>query len=375
MGMLLNQTHPSVSPTSRAFLNKSKTSFDIASLVSSEAEELSKDMSPLNMSSPDERIKKEKRNKFTFDERWHPYKDASHHCTEEAKVNEYHIHKKYYRHQRSKDDPSLSPISPNLESPRLEKTENKSPVPFSQQNLANIPTSSFQTYIPDSQLLKAMAAGVLQFPFPRFGQIPPSMHPLTSLPSTQDTESPVFTSDTVPSPSKPSPVRNTPLNPSENATKTSTSPNSRSSVSPKMQSSQSPDFSTNQNVTSAQSPLLSTGTNPELDCYSRQALLQAAATTPGFPPTSPISGLPNPFVPPCFPRLPTTQSVGSSAFDPASNMALGNPFCPPHSPAAGYNPWLLRQAAAAASVRPFPPHLAGELVMVCVVCDKISVKR
>lgn len=382
--MILNQGQLStrdVASGTRAFLNKSKTSFDIASLVSSEPGESPKQMSPLDSLSPDDRFAKtSKENKFRFDTRWHPYFDNKNF---ENGIDSGSLdYKKFNRHQGNKDyrrrvSSSSSSISPKLTA-KFDTSEVTSPsvaTPsfvshdkssfFDVSTSSVLPSSNLHIYMHDSQLLKAMASGSLHFPFPPLN----SMKPFSSLlPTGQETEN---MGRSIISPRvSPSQVPTQKIDSS--GVLTSTAEHSRSGTSPKIpacQTPQTPDFGTKSTSSSTpQSPLFSS-TNSDIE-MTRQALLQAAAN-PGFSHSNPIPGIPGPFMGSCFPRIPNNSALGTIPFDSASNFAMRNPFCPPNTAGQAYQPWLFRQAAAAAaSVRPFPPQLAGELVCAVIKsCD------
>ena len=383
--MILNQAHPvtrDVSSTAASFLNKSKTSFDIASLVSPESSCLSKDMSPHDILSPDDQMNKVSGNKFTYNERWHPYQDVKRNLLQETHSTEmYHGHKKYRRHQRNRDDGNQSPISPKNESPKsckqsqinvADKKTSSSPqlspsFSHSERTASNsssgsaLPISSHQSNIPESQLLKAMAAGVLPFPFSSFAPLQSSMKSFVPFVSSHDSENTVTNSDVHSPKLSPAHTVASEVNSFDVTTKSSGHRDSRSSTSPSLQSILSQESTTNSvGYPSLPSTLISPSVNSDIDCLSRQALFQAAAaSSTGFPSPNSLPGLQSSFVAPCFPRIPSSPTVGTTAFDPTANMSLRNAFCPPHPSSASYNPWLLRQAAA--SVRQFPPHLAGEI--------------
>ena len=367
--MILNQTHPNprdVTSGARIFLNQSKTSFDIASLVSSGSDSLHTAMSPRDSISPDGGTNKSIKMGSTTS--WQ-HQEVTIPADEIIPQQEYHGHKKY-RHRR-RFDPLRIEIPNSRTSPRPETRDDDTdkaspasspPTPMTQptvnSHLATSPASAFQRNMPDSQILKAMAAGVLQFPFPYFGTGQPSATSSTHFSSSSNFENSTSNPKTPVSPLQSPSIL--PLSHSSDASLKSTeSIKDRSSTSPQHHgNTQTNSSSTSFTFPSMHSPLLSSAANSDMDCFSRQAFLHAAAANPGFPTANHLPGLSGSFMPTCFPRI-STNPIGASAFDATSNMALRSAFCPPHTPPASYNPWLLRQAAA--SVRPFPPHLAGEL--------------
>ena len=370
--MILNQAHPSsrdLQSGARLFLNKSKTSFDIASLVSSGSESLQTAMSPRNSISPDLGGSKSKRSSCS--ERW-PHSDDIPKDEKASPHQEYHGHKKYrHRHRfdplRSHSPESKSsPMYQSFESAHGAKTDKRTPTPTSPiiQPRSNefksaSPNSAFQPNIPQNQLLKAVAAGVLQFPFPYFGGVPASTSASSlphHLPPNLDSENAATSPKALQSPKR-SPLNISTPNAADASIKSSDSLNPALSASPNPPPDSHADTASSSfTFPSLHSPLLSPTANSDMDSFSRQAFLQAAAGNSTFPTTGHLPGLSGSFMSPCFPRIPSSP-IGTSAFDPTSSMALRSAFCPPNTPPASYNPWLLRQAAA--SVRPFPPHLAG----------------
>ena len=379
--MILNQSQLStrdVAPGTRSFLNKSKTSFDIASLVSSEPGESPKQMSPLDSLSPDDHCPRTpKENKFRFDARWHPYLERNHPVVAENGIDsDYHEYKKYRRHQGSRNEERRESSSSGCISPKAAvkhdsvdirspsattsplRSQEKSPL-YDVSNASMLPSSGLHMYLPDSQLLKAVASGSLQFPFPPLN----SMKSLASLlPANQEPERLMSDCGAPVSPRvSPSHVKSMgSLGVSASTSET----NYRSGLSPKTtlsQTPQTPDFAAKSGSSPTPHSPLFPSASAEME-MTRQAFFQAAANNPGFSPSNSLPGLPGPFMGSCFPRIPSNSALGASPFDSASSIAMRNAFCPPHATPSTYSPWLFRQAAAAAaSARPFPPQFAGQL--------------